>query len=303
MEIKYLKHHQINKEKWNAAIAESQNGLVYALSWFLDIVSPDWEALVYRDYEIVMPLTRRQKFGIKYLYQPTFIQQLGIFSSEHTDEPTTAAFINEAQKYFRYIDIHLNYANPKLPSKGFILRNTQLIDISKSYKELYKSYKKNHRKNLKKLKDSELIIDTKGTSDTYAELALEMFNRKGVDEIKKKDIEDLKKVMDLCVEKGLGFFYFGRLGDGACAAAFFLKWKDRVIVYTALNEKGRKVGAMFGIIDKYLQQEAGKKQIFDFAGSNIQGVKYRNLGFGAYNDIYYRIRKNNLPPILKWLKN
>ena len=73
MEIKYLKHNQIDKQKWDSAIENARNGLVYVLSWFLDIVSPDWDALVYGDYEVVMPLTYRNKLGVKYLYQPVFI--------------------------------------------------------------------------------------------------------------------------------------------------------------------------------------------------------------------------------------
>jgi len=75
-----------------------------------------------------------------------------------------------------------------------------------------------------------------------------------------------------------------------------------VIVYTALNENGRDVGAMFGIIDKYLKENAGDDLIFDFAGSNIYGVKYRNLGFGARNETYYRFTVNNLPIPFKWIK-
>lgn len=71
---------------------------------------------------------------------------------------------------------------------------------------------------------------------------------------------------------------------------FFLKWGKRVILHTALNELGRKAGAMFGLIDKYLQENSGQDLQFDFAGSNIPGVKYRNLGFGAKNEIYYRVK-------------
>jgi hypothetical protein len=67
------------------AIARSFNGIVYAYSWYLDIVSPGWDALVKDDYKSVMPLTWRKKYGIKYLYQPFFTQQLGVFSSDKSE--------------------------------------------------------------------------------------------------------------------------------------------------------------------------------------------------------------------------
>ena len=302
MEIKYLKHNQIDKQKWDSAIENAQNGLVYALSWFLDIVSPGWEALIIGDYKTVMPLTYRNKLGVKYLYQPVFIQQLGIFSNKDITREIVQNFITEAEKNFKFIEIQLNYANPELNDESFVLRNTQLIDISKPYDELLNNYSKNHRKNLQKISESGLTINFKGNSSDFIDLMSKMFVKKGVDEINQIDLENLKRVIDFSFDQNLGEFYSGYLDNKLCATAFFLKWKKRVIVYTALNDSGREVGAMFGLIDRYLKENSGQELLFDFAGSNIPGVKYRNLGFGARNEIYFKIRINNLPVPLKWMK-
>lgn len=221
MEIKYLKHNQIDKQKWDSAIENSKNVLVYALSWFLDIMSPEWEALVYGDYDMVMPLTHRKKLSVKYLYQPVFIQQLGIFSAKDISKEIVQGFISEIEKHFKYIDIQLNCANPNLETEFFILRNTQLIDISKSYEDLFKNYSKNHRKNLKKINVSGLEIDSKGNSSDFTDLISEMFVKKGVGEITKNDTFNLKLIIDYCLEKKLGEFYFGYLDDKLCASAFF----------------------------------------------------------------------------------
>lgn len=302
MKLTYLKHYQIDKEKWDFAVENSHNGLVYALSWFLDIVSPEWDALIVGDYEYLMPLTYRNKLGVQYLYQPIFIQQLGIFSKNNISKEIVESFITEIEKNFKFVDIQLNYANPKAGGDEFILRNTQIITISLPYETLYANYKKNHKKNLQKVSDSGLIINSEGNSSDFINLQSKMFINKGVEEIKLSDMEKLQKVIDYSMNLGLSEFYFGYLGGELCASAFFLKWQKRIIVYTALNEKGREIGAMFGLIDKYLKENAGQDFIFDFAGSNIPGVKYRNLGFGAQNEIYYRVKINNLPIPLKWIK-
>jgi hypothetical protein len=47
--------------------------------WHLDRTAVVWDALVWGDYEFVMPLPVRKKWGIQYVYQPLFCQQLGIF--------------------------------------------------------------------------------------------------------------------------------------------------------------------------------------------------------------------------------
>ncbi len=81
--IKYLKHHEVAKDKWDECIDKAFNGIIYAYSWYLDLVSPEWEALIEDDYSIVFPLTQRNKNNINYLFQPVFTQQLGVFSKKN----------------------------------------------------------------------------------------------------------------------------------------------------------------------------------------------------------------------------
>jgi len=181
LEITYLKHHQIDKQKWNAAVENAHNGLTYAFSLFLDIVSPNWEALVVGDYDYIMPLLWRKKLGVKYLFQPIFIQQLGIFSEKEITIQIVNEFVKELTSFYKLIDIQLNYANPNSASNDFILRNTQLIDMSKPYDELYGNYKKNHRKNLPKISNSGLIINSEGKIQDFFKLTREMFFKKGVE--------------------------------------------------------------------------------------------------------------------------
>ena len=92
-DIRYLKHTEINKEMWDACVINSSNGLIYARSWYLDAMSPDWEALIYKDYVAVMPLTVSKKMGIAYLSQPPFSQQLGIIGPLYFDNKKIQSFM------------------------------------------------------------------------------------------------------------------------------------------------------------------------------------------------------------------
>jgi hypothetical protein len=80
--INYIKHKDVDTEKWDRCIEQSVNGIIYAFSWYLDIVCDEWDALVDDDYESVFPLVKRKKFGINYIYPPFFTQQLGLFSKK-----------------------------------------------------------------------------------------------------------------------------------------------------------------------------------------------------------------------------
>ena len=85
-DIQYLPHHEIDKKRWDNVISSASNGLIYAYSVYLDHMSDHWDALVLNDFEAVMPLTWKKKFGIYYLYQPPFAACLGVFGQRLTAE-------------------------------------------------------------------------------------------------------------------------------------------------------------------------------------------------------------------------
>ena len=46
MNIRYVKHNDIDFKKWDKCITKAINGSVYGYSWFLDIVAKEWDALL-----------------------------------------------------------------------------------------------------------------------------------------------------------------------------------------------------------------------------------------------------------------
>ena len=86
MSIKYIHREHLDEEKYNQCIATSLQSKIYAFSWYLDIVCDNWDVLVLDDYEAVMPIPWRKKYGIKYVYPPFWVLQLGVFSNEVIDE-------------------------------------------------------------------------------------------------------------------------------------------------------------------------------------------------------------------------
>ncbi|MEI7803415.1 MAG: hypothetical protein WCI97_12250, partial [Bacteroidota bacterium] len=94
MKPHYLKHAEIDKTKWDHCVKNSINHLPYCYSWYLDVVSPGWEALISGAYKYIFPLTHRRKARINYLYQPYFTQQLGLFSSKKFSQKILNEFLS-----------------------------------------------------------------------------------------------------------------------------------------------------------------------------------------------------------------
>ena len=65
MSIRRLKRDEINSEKWNKTIKLAYNSMPYGYTWYLDAVSKQWEALVFDDYQAVLPLPFIKKMGLK----------------------------------------------------------------------------------------------------------------------------------------------------------------------------------------------------------------------------------------------
>ncbi len=302
MNIKFVNYKDIDLEKWDNAINQSVNGLVYANSWYLNIVSPDWTALIAGDYDIVMPLTFKKKYGINYLYNPFFCQFLGVFYKDEKCAYLVKRFIDEASKYYKFIELNINVSNSDFNADYCTLKQTQVLSLSNDYELIKGNYSKSNKKNIRKANNKNLTIEK--SNDYTALISLIKLTYKDKKEIKatKKKIRNLEEIVEYTLNHGMGEIYYAYYNGSICAAAFFLKWGDRVILKTGANDIGKKTCAIFKILNDHIQRNAGSKLLLDFAGSNIPGVAYRNRGFGAITQNYYSIRINNLPRVIKWIK-
>jgi len=300
-QMHYIKHHDIAAEKWEHCIENAGNSRVYANVWHLDRTAVVWDALVWGDYEFVMPLPVRKKWGISYVYQPLFCQQLGIFP-----KPTkiiAELFYDALWEKFRYCDAHINSQNPSIQTeKGidFLPRQNYLLDLKYNYKSLARSFSANTKRNIAKSGVNNLHYIAGIRLEDY--LAFKQANL--MDKVSKKDIEKLKSIIAFGQYKGFGKIHgVYSAGNDLCAAVYFCKWKNRVIYMNAAsNEEGKKLGAMFFLVDNFIKTNAEKEIILDFEGSMIPGVARFYSGFGSIPETYFQLKFNRLPLPLRWLK-
>ncbi len=151
MMIKYLKHNEIDKKRWDEIIEKSTDDLIYVRSFYLDIVAPEWEALIMNDYEYIMPLPVRKKFGFYYIFQPFLVQQLGIFSPYDIKQEIISTFLKSIPEKYKYIHLNFNEKNIDFPPDFMISWRTNLIlYLNKPYNEIYQNYNRLRKRCLKK---------------------------------------------------------------------------------------------------------------------------------------------------------
>lgn len=303
--IKYLSHREINQEKWDKCIRDSVNCLVYAYSWYLDIVSPGWDALIENDYESVFPLSSNRKFGINYIYQPYFAQQLGIFSRNLLTEGLVDRFLQAIPPKFYFIEIQLNTLN-KVDSSRYrcLKRINHELDLINSYEYIFANYDQNTRRNIKKAQQENLILRRKVDPDELITLFRENYGKKEV-RLHYLHYDILRRLIDFCLKYTFSTITGAFLPDGTiCAGAFFLKDESHIIFQLAAsNSTARENGAMFLLVDSFIRENAGQPFILDFEGSNDKNVARFYKGFGAKEIHYSQITINRLPGVISKVVN
>lgn len=298
--LRYITHNEIDKNKWDNIIELAPNKRVYALSWFLDRVSEDWDALVWGNYEYVMPLTWRRKWGIKYLFPPLYCQQLGVFPTPPLS--IMNEFSNKIQELFRFIQIQVNSQMDPNAFQGLMVtpKVNFILPLIEPYQVIASNYSKDRRKNLAVTRKSGITLSTGMNAREYSNL-----KRMALNETKgKASYRTLESLISYTQTVGKGFIINAFASHNElCAAAFFIRWGNRLVYLNAFStQAGRDTSAMTAIIDMVLRKYAGTGLLFDFEGSSIPGIAAFMKGFGACSETYFSVFGNRLPFPLNLIK-
>ncbi len=163
-----LHRHQIDDTAWNALIDRSPHSIIYAYTWYLDVISPDWAALclmgtahgsetstpreeinsqskvasertnLCRDdlqvpsYTAVMPLPVLKKWGVATLRQPLFCQYLGIFSSGVLSTEVLKLFLRALGSNLSYISDYAFHPSQTSLLRKVLAQNSDFSFVEKS---------------------------------------------------------------------------------------------------------------------------------------------------------------------------
>jgi hypothetical protein len=299
--IRNIKHSSIDKTLWDACVDNSPNGYIYAYSWYLDIVSPGWEALVEDNYQIIMPLPIRKKLGFKYLINPYLSQQLGIISSSNLDFNVIENFIYELKKLFRYADFNFNSSNV-FEHKNYINKSiTQILPLNITYNELYNHYTDDCIRNITKAKKYN-NLNYNISSDSYEFIRFyKLYTKFNAGHRFENCLYNLTNQF-IKRNKGEINLVTDENNEIISSALWAIDNKRAYYLANCNSPKGRKLKANFAIIDNFIQKHATENIVLDFEGSMIPGVAKFNTGFGADISYYPRFKYNNLPFPFRFIK-
>jgi len=295
--IKIISHTALDLKKWDKAILNSPFALVFAQSFYLNATAPNWKALVLDNYKVVMPLTQASKLNIKYLHQPPFTSQLGIYGNATKKD---IEYIESVlRKNYKFIEIEQNaYSKFQNNVKDKVI---YVIDYKKGYKfndntkrNISKANKLNYK--ISEVMDLESVLELAKSKifswlqkehkvpEAHCVLLLKLITNA----FEQKALKCFVTVDESGAPQALGYFIFNNFH------AVFLKGMS-------FNKKDNN-GSMHLLMNYAVNYFENKVSLFDFGGGAAAGIATFYKGLGGRELKYQVLKINQLPWPLKLIK-
>jgi hypothetical protein len=311
-----LTRQQINDTHWNALLDASPHPVIYAYSWYLDVVSPHWQALVvvaHTGYDMIMPLPVLKKWGFRVVQQPFFCQYLGIYSHSEVSQAAAETFLNHLNRHFRYISTYAFHPQNTAALADVLARQpdirsqklfTHWLELEKMNGEPETIYNHDRKTNLRKANNH----PWKMISSENTELLVQLFRHNHQQQIQGGVSDSAYKLLgrlahESACRKALRIYY-AELEEEIHAGIMVLQWKGTgIYIFNAADAVGRKGNARTWLLNRYFTEKKGSIRYFDFETPPLPSIAQFYASFGAEERVFYAIQKNKLPFPLRQLQN
>jgi hypothetical protein len=301
-QIRYIPGEKLDKEQWDLCIDKAGNGLIYAYSFYLDHMCPQWDALVLGNYEAVMPLTWNKKYGIHYLYQPFLTAQLGVFGNNIT-AGLLEAFLKAVPAKYKYWDFYVNHENV-FTIEGFDIyqRSNYVLRLTRSYEDLSGQYRDNIRRNVRKAQQAGCTVQKDFDVEKVITLAMRQMRQHTKESA--VNAERFWKLYKYLHARQMAMTYgiFSAQNELLASCAFFFSHRRAYYILVGNHPNGKTLGASHALVDAFIKDYGGKDMLLDFEGSDIPSLAFFYSSFGAMEENFAGIKRNMLPFYLRWLK-
>lgn len=295
--IRFIEREDIELIKYNQLVDSSLGVSIYCYSWYLDAVCDHWGCLVLDDYKAIFPFAYTVKFGQKIIYQPFFTREFSFFGKDKIDLELKKKLLKSIPIEFKKVDFAIfdeilveNYKVSKVVN--------QELNITIGYENIYTNYSTNAKRLIKKALKVNCMIQ----SSEDAKQFINFFKQNTGTQVtySEKHYTNLEKLIETILSNKVGELYQVKLEGEIVAQAIYLFQSNRITYLKgAANPKGKKVGAMFLLMDYIIKENKVNANVFDFGGSRIDSIAEFYKKFGAENRFYFQYSKNEHSWLLK----
>ncbi|HCC95439.1 MAG TPA: hypothetical protein DEQ26_14170 [Flavobacteriaceae bacterium] len=294
--IKRVSRKKLDVNKYTECLNKSVNYRIYAEVFYLDaLIENNWDCYVLNDYEAIMPLPFVKKFGFKFIVQPIYCQQLGVFHQENFSKETFQLF--EKKLHRNLVRAYaFNEENTEMFEPKGERKVNYILDLNKDYENILKNYSSNRRKELRRTSKMGLIINDVNHLENFQSLKkqYEYINLHKLDKKYTLIFENLLhknhlKIFDIYTKEKV-----------LLGSQVILFSSNRIICFSfARNKKEDKHNTSAYILDFIIKQHSNSSLIFDFEGSMVPSIAKFMQDFGStgkkytnYSNLDFLTKKN-----------
>jgi len=310
MNIKCVSSTSIPAEQWDSFILASPEGMVYALTDFLNGMAPDWSAYIIEDdnkWQMVFPFRVAKKYFLSYFLQPKFTQFLGPafkpFSGKASKElqwknKALDLLCKRIKQDFSYVNFNMHpgmdYTIPFVWNKFRVSpRFTYQIQLSdRSLTEIEGEVQKGKIQMHKAIQAGFSFEELESAHDL-----VDLFARlksKAIGHLTPKDYSDFAEMLKPLWEKGYAKVFKLSSPDGELAGGMVLYIYKGCLTYafSVADPKFSKLSIGHALIWKSVQyaKEQGL-DLVDFEGSMIPEIERVFRRFGAKPTTYLNVQQ------------
>ncbi len=263
MNIKLVKHEDLDKTKWNSCVHFATRGNVYGYWWYLSNTVKQWDALVEGDYESVFPLFPLES---RILTTPDTIKEIGIYSINVLSMARVKAFLEAIPTSYQQYNFMLNEGinwPTDFSMKSTTVYNHQLM-LDKEYEELEKNYLPQVDEQMDLARENRLILN----SNLKPEKVADFYRIHTTDTTMNinANFHAYQRIMYNALHRGSGF------GSAVMnekqeylACGFFIFSHGKILrLLSHASPRGIKQGANTLLFDMLIRGNAGRPVLLDF---------------------------------------
>lgn len=292
--LKHIHHSEIDKKKWDAKVASIPYTPFYFLYDYLSSIC-NWNAIVIEvenEYSLILPLPFQTKFGLKYLYQPFFCQQLGPLFDGGIDKKTWSDLSKSIKNNYLYGTMQWSENQVSNPVFFSEKRVNLTLPLGELYNVLELNYNKNRKRVLKRLKQEDYIIECTEIENDI-NLCIDDFCKQlggRFENVKEENYDKLKYALSKISNTAKLYVVKVILRGETCSEVLFVEFNHRItylLAYTVEAYTSTGVGSL--IVDVVIKNNQHTTKKIDFEGGEIEGIAKFYKSFGAKEENYHKI--------------
>lgn len=265
MEISYVEHNDIDRQRYNSCIHYALNGRVYGYKWYLDATARSFDILVEGNYESVFPIvTNKNWAGKKTLYMPSFTPSLGLFSVHVLSQKRLQVFYDAIQERCDFVNATFSGPNTRNLNTAWNWNPVynKILEINgKSYEQIAAEYPERLKVIFQNAQNNNLTLLGNQKLEKVADFMVKYFPNGKILQ------HPFLRIMYNALHRSWGWTtaIANQKGEYLATCGFIVSHGRTHLIAPTISSEGKKVNALDLLIDAAIRQSSNRQVILDFS--------------------------------------